>query len=450
MTHPAVAAFAAEVEEVLQQREQGPFETPQWPEPMAPEAFHGPAGDYVNLTEPHTEADPAALLVQFLVGFGNVIGRGPHFVAEADKHYTNLNAVMVGRTAKGRKGTSWGHIRNVLGSVDETWPDRIMHGLSSGEGLIWAVRDRIVQRQPVKERGRVVDYEEVEIDPGVDDKRLLVVESEFATALRVLAREGNTLSATVRNAWDTGDLRTLTKNSPAKATGAHISIIGHVTRDELLRYLDTTEAANGFANRFLWVCVRRSKVLPEGGQMNTLDMVPLARRLQAAVDFARGVGEMKRDDEARAVWHAVYPELSEGKPGMLGAVIARAEAQVMRLACIYALLDCSYFVRREHLEAALAVWDYCEASARYIFGAALGDPLADEILRALRDAVPSGLTRTEIHGLFGRNSTAKRIGRALTALMEAGLVEAVTDRDTGGRPAQVFRLLTTKKTNLTK
>src|SRR5690606_36461745 len=120
------------------------------------------------------------------------------------------------------------------------WPDRVVHGLSSGEGLIWAVRDPIIQRQAVKEKGRVVDYEEVEVDPGVEDKRLLVVEGEFATALRVLGREGNILSAVVRNAWDTGDLRTLTKNSPAKATGAHTSIIGPVTRDELLRNLDST------------------------------------------------------------------------------------------------------------------------------------------------------------------------------------------------------------------
>ena len=160
----------------------------------------------------------------------------------------------------------------------------------------------------------MTDYEDVLVDPGVEDKRLLVVEGEFATALRVLGREGNILSAVVRNAWDTGDLRTLTKNSPAKATGAHISIIGHVTRDELLRYLGTTEAANGFANRFLWVCVRRSKVLPDGGRLHEVDM---ALRPQAAgrrrVRPQRGRASTRRGgpgDLARGV-----PELSEGKPG---------------------------------------------------------------------------------------------------------------------------------------
>ena len=420
--------------------------TLEWPAPMAPEAFHGLPGEFVRLVDPHTEADPAGLLVQFLVAVGSVIGRRPYFVAEADKHHLNLFAAMVGASAKGRKGTSWGHIRNALADVDETWPERVVHGLSSGEGLIWAVRDPITQRQPVKEKGRVTDYEDVLVDPGVEDKRLLVVEGEFATALRVLGREGNILSAVVRNAWDTGDLRTLTKNSPAKATGAHISIIGHVTRDELLRYLGTTEAANGFANRFLWVCVRRSKVLPDGGRLHEVNMAPFVRRLRAAVEFARSVGELRRDEEARAIWHEVYPELSEGKPGLLGAVIARAEAQVMRLACLYAVLDMSTVVRREHLLAALAVWDYCEASARFIFGDALGDPVADEILRALRQAGEEGMTRTAIReNLFQRNMPARRIQRALSVLVEAGLVSVERVTDTGGRPAEIFRAIVRHK-----
>ena len=75
-------------------------------------------------------------------------------------------------------------------------------------------------------------------------------ESEFASVLRVSGRDGNTLSPVMRNAWDSGNLRILTKNNPVQASEAHISIIGHITRDELLRYMDNTEAANGFANRF--------------------------------------------------------------------------------------------------------------------------------------------------------------------------------------------------------
>ena len=74
-------------------------------------------------------------------------------------------------------------------------------------------------------------------------------------------------SGMLRNLWDRGDVRSLTKTSPVRVTGAHVSIIGHITQDELLRYLDRTEVANGFGNRFVWGCVRRSKLLPDGGRV---------------------------------------------------------------------------------------------------------------------------------------------------------------------------------------
>jgi hypothetical protein len=41
----------------------------------------------------------------------------------------------------------------------------------------------------------------------------------------------------------------IAKNVPVRATGAHIAILGHITKDELLRFISGTELANGFANR---------------------------------------------------------------------------------------------------------------------------------------------------------------------------------------------------------
>jgi hypothetical protein len=340
---------------------------------LAPEALNGLAGDFVRIYGPNSEADPVALLDQFLIAFGNAIGRGPHFVAEADHHSVNLFACLVGETSKGKKGSSLGHVQRLFQLVDEEWSKDCVHsGLSSGEGLIWCVRDEIKKKEPVKKNGLVTDYQEVIIDPGISDKRAFVVESEFALVLRVMARDGNTLSAILRNAWDCKDLKTMTKNSPAKATKPHISIISHITKNELLRYLDNTECGNGFANRFLWLCVKRSKILPEGGKINESDISGLASKIRDTVEFSHTIGEMHRDEEARELWCKVYAELSEGKPGLLGAVTARAEAQVMRLACLYALLDLSNIIRLEHLSAGLALWGYCEQSARYIFGETQG------------------------------------------------------------------------------
>jgi hypothetical protein len=407
----------------------------KWPDPLDDRAYYGLAGEIVRAIEPHSEADPVALLVQLLIAVGNCIGRTAHFVAESQRHHLNLFCVLVGVTSKGRKGSAWSHILRLFDHLNPLWThDRIRSGLSSGEGLIWNVRDPIIQRQPIKEKGRVVDYQDVEVDPGESDKRLLVVEAEFANTLKVMGREGNTLSAVVRQAWDTGHLRTLTKNNPAKSTDAHISLVGHITRDELRRNMTATEQTNGFGNRFLWLCVQRSKALPEGGRIHQVDFTDLLTRLGNVMHFADTVGQMDRDAEAKRIWAQVYPDLSEGQPGLLGAMLSRAEAQVMRLACLYAVLDHSLIVTVNHLYAALALWDFCDASARYIFGGSLGDRVADDILVALK-ASPEGLTRTEISDLFHRNRPAGEINRALQLLADHRLARPEPGQ-TDGRDAE--------------
>lgn len=250
----------------------------------------------------------------------------------------------------------------------------------------------------------------------------------------MIGRDGNILSPVIRQTWDDGNLQVLAKNSPARATGAHISIIGHVTRDELRRYLDRTETGNGFANRFIWLCIRRSKTLPDGGQFYKQDFESILKRLREAVEFGKTVGEMGKDSGAKKIWNGVYPDLSEGKPGLFGAVTSRAEAQVMRIACIYAILDKSKTIREEHLLAALALWDYSEESARYIFGDATGDLVADRILPAMK-ASTTGLTRTEISNLFFRNKDRDKIDLALAFLQRHKLISMVKE-GSGGRPVE--------------
>jgi hypothetical protein len=184
---------------------------------------------------------------------GNLIGRHAYHLVEADKDYCNLFCVIVGTTSKGRKGTTLGHVKRVLSDVEPDWKKRLQTGLSSSEGLISAVRDPVWRKKASKSGGKI-EQEEVLVDGGVEDKRCLVNEQEFVSILEVMRREGNTLSGVLRDAWDSGDLNCLTKNSPTRATNAHISIIAHITRDELLQKLDGIAMKNGLANRFLWGC----------------------------------------------------------------------------------------------------------------------------------------------------------------------------------------------------
>jgi hypothetical protein len=133
----------------------------------------------------------------------------------------------------------------------------------------------------------------------------------------------------------------------------------------------------------------------------------------------------------------VYAQLSAGRPGLLGAMTARAEAQVMRLACLYALGDRSTDIKLAHLQAALDVWRYCFDSARYIFGDRLGDPTADEIRRALRVAGEGGLTRSEIlYEVFQRNRQAGEITKALDLLEQCRLARMQKDDAQVGGPAE--------------
>lgn len=389
-----------------------PSRIADWPDPLAEAAYIGPIGRFVKKLAPHTEAAPEALLIQALVAAGNAMGRHGYAVAEADDHHTNLFAVIVAGTGA-RKGTSWGHVKRHLRRADPAWAtEHIVGGLSSGEGLINAVRDD---------------------DPAIPDKVALALETEFGAVFQVKGRDGNTLSAIMRQAWDGSDLRTLTRTSPLRATDTHISLIGHITADELRRLMRETDANNGFANRILWICARRARFLPNGGNLADSALNDEVRELHEALAFAKTVGELKRDRAAQSLWCERYRELSTGRPGMLGAVTGRAEAQVTRLSLIYALLDQSLDVKRCHLEAALAVWDYCLASARFLFGAALGDVLAEKLYKLLCEAGAEGTDRTEMHRQLGNNVSADDIARALGLLAGQGMAQKRREVGDGGR-----------------
>src|ERR1039458_29795 len=321
-------------------------------------ALHGVAGEFVTRTAPHTESDPMALLIQFLVCFGAAAGRNIQYAVEATRHSLNEYAILVGPSGKGRKGSAWDHVEALLSELDQGFAERcISSGLSSGEGLIFEVRDPSAG------------------DSGAHDKRRLIVESEFAQVLKVLAREGNTLSPVVRNAWDGKPLQTIAKNAPVRATAVPGPQAGVPPRVR-----NTTETGLRFA------------ALPR---------------------------QLTFDPPARERWIEVYSPLSRGEEGLLGAATRRAEAHVVRLAAIYATLDRAEQIALAHLEATVAVWRYSLDSARWIFGDTLGDPTADEIWALAKDR-SQGVTRSEVRDLFSRNKKAREIDRALTVLEEAG------------------------------
>jgi len=402
----------------------------EWKTKLSDKAYYGIAGEVVRRIDPYTEADPVAVLLQFLIMMGNVVGRNYCYQIGADTHYQNLNIIIVGDTAKARKGTSYSCAEMIFEFIDPTWvANCITTGLSSGEGLIDAVRDSRYKID-YKTKEQVIECE------GVNDKRLLVFESEFANVFKVIAREGNTLSPVVRAAWDGRTLNVMTKNSKNKATGACISIVGHITKTEFIRNLNATEMANGFINRFLLVYATRSKYLPNGADIYEIkpDLEKIGAEIKNKVNLStivlRGMIEPKRlmfDSEAQKHWDSIYNDLSDPTPGITDGLISRKEPTVIRIASIYAILDGSALIKLPHLEAALAIIDYYVETCRFIFGQKTGDNTADAIMEHLGNT-PAGLTKTNIiHDVFNKNKKVAEIDKALKLLLDKDLVFCVKD-----------------------
>lgn len=402
----------------------------QWPE-IAKEAFYGLAGDFTEAVAPYSEADRVGILLHTLIMSGCYIGPNPHALVEHQPHPARLNFLQVGKTSSARKGTASSHPKYVFSHLDGPWvKTRMKSGLSTGEGLAYLVRDPQEEEVPLKEKGRHTgEFETVKTDMGEKDKRLLIIESEFASALKVMDREGNTLSPRLRDAWDHGNLPTLTKTDRTSATGAHICVIGHITINELHRYLTVTERGNGFANRFLFALTKRSQFIPsgKGAPLDLLEsyFTPFLRILRIAQ--TRNV--LCRDAECEELWASIYPDLEEEVPGLTGSILGRGAAQVLRLSLHYSLLDPleadreDPAIRTPHLLAATAVWDYCKASVFHIFGEAIGDPVADRLLRAIRMGPQTDTDLYELLGKHGKDRSRKE--QALDLLVQFNKVHTV-------------------------
>lgn len=377
----------------------------EFPSNPDPRIYHGPVGEMTRLIEPQSEADPVAILVQGLVVFGAIVGRCAHYQVEATRHYTNEFVLLIGQSGRGRKGTSLDRVMQVFDGLDPSFAKRQGSGLASGEGLVWKIRD---------------PSEAGDTAASAGDRRLLSKESEFASVLKVAKRQDNTLSANVRNAWDGKTLETMTKTNPAIATDPHVSIIGHITRDELLRNVEVSETANGFLNRFVHIAVTASKELPFGG--DDVELADVRASLATAIAHARRTGRVQFAEDARETWISFYRRIRAGNAGLLGDVTGRGEAHVCRFALLYALLDSADEIRGVHLDAAIALWRHSWASARWVYGFSLGDPVADELWGAL-SVRPEGMTRTDIRDWFSRNKRRSEIDRALQLISEAGLAE---------------------------
>lgn len=413
----------------------------QWPT-LGADAYHGLTGEFVRLYDPYTEADPAAVLFCWLATAGCWFGPNFYIKGGNTRHPGKVWPLITGDTSTGAKGTAIAVTRGFWFDFDRQFVlSCTANGLSTGEGLIRAVRD------PNGD-----DPSEPGYDEGVEDKRLWVDAPEFASVLERSRREGNSLSATLRETYDWAILQTLTSGSPLRATDSHIVIVPQITPSELVAKLTATDVANGLANRFMTVCSRMSKLLPEGNDPSPDAVRDFGSHLQSsrtAIELtARGKAwELRRTEAARKLWDEEYRrrfgERTDEPESPVKALLARWHANSARMSVVYALLDGQLEVDEIHVRAALAAWDYVEASTRFVFGSEAGDRDLGRLLEYVNAAGDKGRTRSAISAeLFQRNRTKKELDLLLDKLLGRGGYElAKGEREEGksGRLPMVYR-----------
>lgn len=389
-----------------------PLTAAPWPAPPAPEAYHGVLGDIIRAVTPMTEADPVAVLGSLLAYAGACMGHWKT-IYQGSTQASNLFVTLVGDSSTGRKGTAASIARDVMDLAYPDWKKLIVAGLGSGEGLI----------------GHLKTVE-------MTEHRAVVMESEFGRLLTVMGREGSTLSPVVRDAWDGVPMGRFLAREQSLVTWHHVSIAAHVTVVELRQKLTSTDAANGFGNRFLWLAVRRTKLVPFPQSPRDI-VAPYTDSLYRAIEEAQVAGELHWSPLAAERWEALYAaSAARARMGMLGSMLARSEAQIARLALLYALLDRSSEVGAQHLAAAEALWAYAERSVLHVFGESTGDRHADALRKYLTEGPVEWDAARKLLGL----RYAAELEAAVQTLASLGLADVVTvPKAGGGRPRRVIR-----------
>lgn len=251
-------------------------EPSQAPGPPRPEMFTGALGDLTRTIAPHVPWDPVAFHLQALVVIGNYLGFGPHIAEGATDRHANLFIALVGGTGSG-KGSSLAWVRWMMAAIDEAYlDDRAVTAVGSGQGRLRKITDPVY--------GKANNGDQVTVVDGSDDKRVLYVEEELGQLFTKMMTQ-DTVEKMITKAWDSGVLETLTKHESMRCAQPHVSIIGHITPDELYDRLEKRLVDNGCSNRWLDALIKPTQIR---------HLEPQPHQVDGAVEIARTIGKSVR------------------------------------------------------------------------------------------------------------------------------------------------------------
>jgi len=342
------------------------------PSPSA-DCLYGLIGEIALAGGGTTEANPYAVAANAIAYLSCAVGRGPYMPIGNTWHHSRVYTLHIGRSGEGRKGDAVSLVKRIAHRVKEmdehAAPQIHVGGLSSREGLAFMIHD-----------GYRDGKEEV---PPIEDKRLLVIETEFVNILHQGRRDGNTLSAALRDCWDGVSLRPATKTNRLWASDPHVCLSAAITPSELIGSVASKDLTNGFMNRFLPFWAERQKKLPFPQATPREEVDRLAGKVLEVLRFCGAAKWVERDtvrvqlsaDAARR-WKTLYlGELNDRRHGeRINALIERRAPMLLRLAMLFALCDLSTTVEVAHLDAALSWIRYSVESVKFVFATA-----ADEV-----------------------------------------------------------------------
>jgi Primase C terminal 2 (PriCT-2) len=417
-----------------------PTAAPNWTKPPADVMFHGPLGEMVLKLDPMTEASAGGTLACLLTMYGNALGRNFYIPVGASRHFPNLYTWLVGPSAEGRKGTAADNALMMMRALMPDWcENNIRRALNSGQGIIKVVRD--LDDEARNQTG----------GSGVGDKRVMFLVAELGDTLAKAKADGNTILPTLRDFWDTGAGENTSVTRSMRVKGASVSWLGMITPEDLADQLELKELVTGSLNRVLMINVKRSKVLP--GMPPVLDpsmVAPIAERIKENLKTLRsrtlfgnaGIEipiTLSPDAEAMAV--VIKHEKEKGTRTWLDSGSARAFVQILRVALVYAVADGSKNVEPVHLQAAKAFVGHAERSIKKLASGGIKDPLAERILKHMREDPKEVLSRTEISSdVFNGHVSAAPLEEAIRVLLRLGMLAEETV-PTKGRSRTVYRLV---------
>lgn len=415
-----------------------------------PACLYGLVGDVARAGSEGTETNAYAIAANFMAYLSCAIGRGVYLPIGNTWHHARMFCLHIGRSGRGRKGDALSLVLRMdqaLRELNDFFPPQIHRGgLSSREGLVALMHDGYRQgRQEI---------------PANEDKRLWVVETEFSNVLHQGRREGNTLSAALRDCWDGVCLKPATKSNRLYASHPHVCLSGAISPSELTGLMTTRELTNGFANRFLMIWAERSQVLPfpKATPQSTVDAI--ARRILDVLEFVGADRHDQRDHlrmdlSAQAQWH--YAQLYRGELNedlgseLISSMLERRAPMLLRMAMLFALTDLQLRVDVHHIDAAMAWMRYSTVSVRYVFVSAYEEAkmvqtidLANRVLAFLQEHGKA--TRSEISAECFRGRVPKsQMDASLDHLLAATPPKICVQwlqrpLDAPGTPTRIYRL----------